>query len=241
MRPTRRNRTGRIAAASLAAHALVLAVVAVQAPRLRASHEPPGTPEAVIPVLIMPRTPPPAAEAGSRPQPIRLHQRSQPVPQKDDEKPPIAPLVAPTVESKAPAPSAPGPRVIAAPPAEDAVVAAGVGRALRGRLGCANANLLNLSREERQKCEDALAAGARQADYLGTGIDADKAAGLAAAARRKESDYRYMRSPGGPNGSVTAGPSALASEPAGQKGAGATAERMGGLVGSDKPTLKTPF
>lgn len=241
MRRTRRTRTGRIAAASLAAHAAVLAVVAAQAPRLRMRYEPPGTPEAVIPVLILPRTPPPAASPGSRPQPIRLHQRSQPVPRKDDEKPPVAPLVAPTVETKAPAPPTPGPRTVTAPPADESV-AAGVGRALRGRLGCANANLLNLSREERQKCEDALAAGAKQADYLGTGIDADKAAGLAAAARRKESDYRYMRS-GVSNGAVTAGPSAQASEPIGMRGssAGASAERMGGLVGSDKPTLKTPF
>lgn len=239
MRPARRTRTGRIAAASLAAHAAVLAVVAIQAPRLRQPYEPPGTPEAVIPVLIMPRTPPPASAPGSRPQPIRLHQRSPQTVPKDDDKPSVAPLVAPTVESKAPAPSAPGPRAVTAPAAAD-VVAASVRQTLRGRLGCANATLLNLSREERQKCEDALASGAKQADFLGTGVDADKASGFVAAGRRKEADYRYMRGPGA-NGAVTSGPSAQATEPGGIRGAGASAERMGGLVGSDKPTLKVPF
>src|SRR4051812_44301564 len=112
MRAAPRSRNGWIVAASLAVHAAILTVLALHAPRLRVPHEASGPPEAVIPVLIMPRPPPPAAAPGARPQPIRLPRRPQRfVP----EETPVAPIVAPSVETKAPAPSAAGPRTLTLP------------------------------------------------------------------------------------------------------------------------------
>ena len=225
MRPRRRTWTGWIVAASLAVHVAVLTVLALHAPRLKIPREIPGPPEAVIPVLIIPRTPPPTAAPGARPQPIRLHRRQTPF---APDETPVAPLVAPTVETKAAPSPAPGPRSVTAPPPEDAV-AVNARQALRGRLGCANASLLGLSREERQKCEDALAAGAKSSDYLGTGIDAEKAGGLAEAARRKEADFKYKRS-------------TTQASPGGGPSRGDTpSEAIGSMVGSDKPTARVPF
>ncbi|WP_293682651.1 hypothetical protein [uncultured Phenylobacterium sp.] len=224
-------------AASLAVHAALLTVLAVHAPRLRVPQEQAGPPEAVIPVLIMPRVPPPAAQPGAKPQPIRLHRRPQRFAPEDTT---VAPLVVPAAEERPSAPSAPGPRTLNIAPAEDAI-AVNARKALRSRLGCANAAALGLTREERRKCEDDLAAGARQADYLGTGIDADKARGLAAAARRRENDYTYMRSTGGP-GTVGAGPSANGNAVGrGNNLPGRTSTEIGKIVGSDKPTSTVPF
>ena len=64
-------------AASVAVHAVLLTAVALHAPRLKVPPEEPGLPEAVIPVLILPRAPPPTAAPGARPTPIRLHRRPQ--------------------------------------------------------------------------------------------------------------------------------------------------------------------
>jgi hypothetical protein len=237
MRATRRRRNGAIVAASLAVHAAILIVVALQAPRLKIPRLASGPPEAVIPVLIMPRTPPPSAAPGAQPQPIRLHRRPQPfAPSETD----VKPLVAPALEAKGPPPAATsGPKTVTGPTPEDAV-AANARQALRGKLGCANASLLGLSRAEREACDDQLGAGARQADYLGTGVDADKAKGLAAAARRKEADYSYMRTT--PTAGGGAGPSAKGNA-AGRENnlPGSTAESLGRITGSDKPTAKIPF
>jgi hypothetical protein len=184
-------------AASLVAHALVLALLWFYAPRLPLPLEAGGPPEAVIPVLIMPRAPPPAAAPGAKPQPIRLHRRPQPF---APEPAPVAPLVTPEPEVSPKAAPGPGPRVLTLPNANDAV-AANAKNALRGKLGCANADLLGLSKAEREACENALAAGAKQAPYLSPQMDPDKAKGLAAAAARREQDYNYTRSikPSAPN------------------------------------------
>jgi hypothetical protein len=222
MRPRRRKWTGGIVAASLAAHVAVLTVLALHAPRLRIPREVPGPPEAVIPVLIIPRTPPPAAAPGAR---AAAH-------------PPVTAASSPTcrrrrrwrrwsrptVEAKPAPTTAPGPRVVVAPPAEDPI-AVNARQALRGKLGCANASLLGLSREEREKCEERWRPG-QDGGLPGTGIDADKAGGLAAAARRKEADYAYKRSaaPAAPGGRI-----------------GSTAEELGKSLGNDKPTAKVPF
>ena len=223
-------------AASLAVHAAVLTVVALQAPRLNVPKLASGPPEAVIPVLIMPRTPPPSAAPGARPQPIRLHRRPQSFASAETD---VKPLVAPVVEAKGPAPTAPGPKAVVAPPAEDAL-SVNARQALRGKLGCANASLLGLTRAEREACEDRLATGARQADYLGTGIDAAKAKGLAAAAQRKERDYIYMRTT--PGGAAGAGPAAKGNAVGRENNLpGSTAEGLGTLTGNDKPTTRIPF
>src|SRR5438105_4225978 len=74
MRPARRRRTIEAVALSVAVHAALIAVLAVYAPRLALPPSERGPPEAVIPVLIMPRTPPAAvANPGARPSPIHLH------------------------------------------------------------------------------------------------------------------------------------------------------------------------
>lgn len=224
-------------AASVAAHGTVLTLIALHAPRLKVPPPVSGPPEAIIPVLIMPRTPPPSAASGGRPQPIRLHRRPQPFVADDL---PVAPLVAPETESRAPAPAtASGPRTIAGTPPEDAL-SANARKALRGRLGCSNAVLLNLSRAEREACENQLAQGAKEADFLGTGIEAEKAKGLAAAAFRKDRDRNYRLAT--PPGTVGAGPAANG-QAVGRQGnlPGVTAEGMGTLTGNDKATAKLPF
>ncbi len=234
---TRKRRNGWIVAGSLAAHVAVLTLLALHTPRLRIPTPASGPPEAVIPVLIMPRTPPLSAAPGAQPQPIRLHRRPQRfVPQEADVKPLVA---APLEVSKGPAATTSGAKTVSGPPPEDAV-AANARQVLRGKLGCANASLLGLSRAEREACDYRLAAGARQTDYLGTGIDAVKARGLAAAAQRKESDYSYMRST--PSVVVGAGPAAKGNAVGRENNLpGATAEALGAITGSDKPTAKVPF
>lgn len=241
----RQSRRIAIVSASVAVHAALLAVVALQAPRLIV---PPGAslpPQGVIPILILPRVPPPAgASAGkvpSPPQEIRLHRRPQPF---AVEPPPVAPLVVPNAPAPKNGPPPIGPRVVAAPTPED-TMAANARNALRGVVGCANAGALGLSKEERQKCEDQLAAGAKQADFGGLGIDAGKAAGLAAAARRREEDYKYRHAPvpvGVPTPSGGRWDS-VRSPPQGSSnfGMGTSASGIGAVSGSDKPELKVPF
>ena len=62
-------------AGSAVAHLAVLTVVALHAPTLFIPSEPGGPPEPIIPVLLMPRLPPPAPSTGVKPGPIRLHRR----------------------------------------------------------------------------------------------------------------------------------------------------------------------
>ena len=213
-----RSRNIAIVAASLAVHIAVLAVLALHAPRLRIPASEPGLPEAIIPILIMPRAPPPAAAPGAKPAPIRLHRRPQ---RFATEPAPVAPLVAP-VEEAAPERAGParGPRVLTLP-SQDEAVAANARKALRSRLGCDSPTL---SRAEREACMDRFAAGARDAPFLGLGVDRDKASDLATAAAKRERDYDYKR--GGAPPGVTRGNSA---------------EDIGRMVGSDKPALTIPF
>lgn len=237
MPPRRISRRYAIAASSLVVHAVALAIVWFQTARLPPPPSESGPPEPIIPILIMPRVPPAAASDGSRPTTIRLHRRPQRFVTDDT---PVAPLIAPeTVETPRPPPPS-GPATVSRPTQEE-TVAAGARTALRGRLGCANAAALGLSRAEREACDNALAAGAPQADFPGLGIDAGKAKGLDAAAAQRERDYKYFRSTGAP-GTTGAGPSATANAPGrGINLPGATAEGIGATVGSDRPTYKVPF
>jgi hypothetical protein len=236
MPATHRGRTYGIAAASLAAHAALLAVLAVYAPKLRVPEWKSGPPPAIIPVLIMPRVPPPAAQPGAKPEPIRLHRRPQ---RFAEPPPPVKPLVAPEEEARRAA-STPGPRTLNLPGPGEAV-AANARNALRGRLGCANPDAVGLTPAEREACERRFAAGAKGAAFPGLGIDSDKAAGLDAAAAQKERDYKYRRSGGAP-GTVGAGPSSTANAPGGRVNLpGASASDIGSTVGSDRPSSSTPF
>ncbi len=236
MPAARRSRGYGIAAASVAVHAVLLALVAVQAPRLLAPAAVSGPPEAVIPVLIMPRTPPPSASPGGRPTPVRLHRRPQPF---DLSKLPLAPLLTPTFEPE-PVPESPAPprRAVVEPPPPDPV-AANARNALRSRLGCSSANLLSLSRAEREACEQQLARGARDAPFPGLGLSRDKAGVLGRAAAAREADFRYRRGlPGSPAPVPPgAGYDAQRSPPRGQPnmGMGASSEELGATP------LKVPF
>lgn len=227
-----------IVVASVAAHVIVLGLVALHVPRLRAPPAPlSGPPEAIIPVLIMPRALPPAAEAGAAPAPLRLHRRRT---RFSDEPVPVAPLIAPAAPSQdSETPQAAGPRSITLPRYED-TLADNARRALRGRLNC---DAPGLTRAEREACNDRFARGARDAPALGLGISPEKESDLARAARRKEEDYRYKRSaPSGvgitgsgyDNGRIQ-GPGAP------NLGMGSSAHDLGDVTGNDdRRSLRTP-
>ena len=232
----RRGRNLGIAAASVVVHAILIAVVAAQAPRLFVPPGASGPPEPVIPVLIMPRTPPAAAGVASQPSPIRLHRRPQRF------APPITmvtPLAIPQAGSAKSSP-APAARITALPSSRD-VVAEGVNRTLRGRLGCANPSML--SPAEREACEDRLAAGAHDAPFAGLGLARGKTAGFDAAAAAKAADVRYKQSGGFGVGTIGTGRnSGVIEQPgAANLGIGANHDTLGRLTGNDKPDLKIPF
>jgi hypothetical protein len=66
---------------------------------------------------------------------------------------------------------------------------------LQALLGCANSNLASLGRAQRAKCDERLAAGAKDQPFLGLGINADKQRLLDVAGARREAEYKYKRSP----------------------------------------------
>ena len=129
-------------AASAIAHLAVAIVVLLQRPVLNVREQERGPPEAIIPVLIMPRAPPPAAGRMAQPAPIRLHRRPQRFVPPDAPTAPIAPLAPP-----APAPAAPRPGPVALHPAPEPEGPKGdVRTALRqGAPGCANPDAVVLS------------------------------------------------------------------------------------------------
>jgi hypothetical protein len=223
MRPAQRRRTLSAVLISAAVHAAIIAVLASYGPRLTFPRESAGPPLAVIPVLILPSAPPPVGGPAGKPTPIRLHQRAQ---RFAPAEAPIAPLVIPeTPAPRAPvAPTAP----LITPPAPDPL-ANNARQALRGLVGCANANALGLTLEERDKCNDKLAAGVRGARDIGLGIEPGKAADFAREGARKEQDYRYMRAPPTPGSAP------------GAQGAGASAETLGKNLGNDRPAATVPF
>ena len=168
-----RRRTLWTIVGSLTVHAVVLAVVAIQHPTLSIPVEPSGPPEPIIPILLMPRTPPQPSGEGSRPAPIQRHRRAIPV---RDEPPPIAPLIAPTAK---PAPAAPAPTPAAgreSSPPPQAPLSDPVRATLRATLGCTESRLAGLSRDERQSCFDRLGHGAHEERYLPPQLSAEKRA-----------------------------------------------------------------
>lgn len=190
MQTANRRRTTWAIAASLLAHAVVLTVAGLQAPTLFIPQEPAGPPEAVIPILLFPRTPP-AAPGAQAPSPIRLHQRALRVAPADL---PVAPLPVPAAPPIPVAPPPPGPVVVAPSPAE-AQQKVDVRAALQGLMGCRDPDAAGLTRDQRDKCRLRLAAGAKDAPFLGSGLSADKQQLLTAAGARKDADYKYTRAP----------------------------------------------
>lgn len=165
-----------IGAGSLAAHALALLWFATAIRPSPPAPEPDPIIEAQI-VRLAPRpTPNPASAAPSPPRP-RLAQLPD--------------------EGRTPADPAPL-YVPAAPPPAEATPPPPVGRmlsGLRGRLGCTGAALGAITREERERCEERLAAGAKDLPHMPPGAtmgatkraEFDRAAAIAdARVRAKE-------------------------------------------------------
>lgn len=188
-----RSRTIVIVGASGFAHVLVLTLIALHAPRLNAPPSASGPPQAIIPVLIMPRLPLVRSATGPRPSEIRLHRRPQRFaePSRD-----VAPLLTNRVAT--PRTTRPDASVAATASTVADPLIASARAALRSRVGCANPEASGLSRAERDACADQLAAGARNAGFLGLGPERGKAASLARAAASREADFRYKRGLPGP-------------------------------------------
>lgn len=200
MSAVRRKRSIAIAVGSGAVHALVLTLIALHAPPLKILPSTSGPPQAIIPVLIVPRVPRPSTASGTRPAEIRLHRRPQrfaPVPEE------IKPLIISRPAAATPAVSE-DPRTTPSPSAPDRLTA-NARTALRGKVGCANASAAGLTRAERVACEDQFAFGAREAEFRGLGLDHGKAAALSRAGARREADFRYKRGLPGPPIAVPAG------------------------------------
>ena len=170
----------RSAALSVVAHMIVLAVLWTHAPKLFRQREMAGPPEPIIPVLILPYTPPTPPGVTEKPRPIRLHRRRL----RPESAPPaeMAPLIAPRAPPSPAAPERPaaGQRRITVQPSPAGQLAA-VLRA--GPVGCANPALLSL--EERDACATRLGRGARQAAHLPPPLQPDKQADFEAAAEAR--------------------------------------------------------
>lgn len=183
-----RGRLATAIALSAAFHAVLLIVLAIQAPTLPSRpEEAAGPPEPIIPVLLLPRLPPSANQ--QKPAPLRLHRRPQPyaVP------PPIAPLPVTPVQPTRPAP--PGPVTVHPAPLPQGPKA-DLRATLRGSpVGCANPELLTPA--ERDRCNEQLGAGAKTAEFPGLGLSAEKQGDLDRAAQHKETCRAYKEAPGG--------------------------------------------
>lgn len=176
---------------SVAAHAVVLGVLAFHAPRLMAPQEQAGPPEPVIPVLIMPRTPPPPPGV-EKPPPIRLHRRQLrrgPLP-----PPPVEPFVTPPSLPTPRAPPRPsGPPRYTVQPSPGAQLSTTLRNSL---VGCANPTLL--SRGERERCQERLGREASEVPPLAPA--GDPALAGAAAAREAARQAREAGVPPGTSG-----------------------------------------
>lgn len=184
------RRTGSIAigAVSVAAHIALLAVVAVQAPVLTVQLGPSGPPEPIIPILIAPRAPP-KTPGGPPGDPIRLHRRLlRPAGAQVNVPPLVTEHPEPKIEAKAPgdAPHA---------PTEADQRTAQVATLWRMRLGCGDPDAFNLSRDERDACEQQLAAVARTAAPTGLALPSPKALVFDRAAAQADANRREREAP----------------------------------------------
>ena len=200
MPAAKRGRRIAAVAVSGAVHLLVLTELALHAPTLFIPDEPSGPPEPIIPVLLMPKTPPPSATAaGVRPGPIRLHRRQLRVIPPDL---PVAPL--PIPEQPPPPPAAPGPVAPLRPSTLPEGPRQEIQNSLRrSAIGCANPQAAGLTRSEREACEEQLGRGVREIPYMpaGAGMSAEARSVLGRAAAAKEANRRYREyAPPAPGG-----------------------------------------
>jgi hypothetical protein len=189
MQTANRRRTTWAVLASLIAHAAVVVVVLVQHATLPPPAYEGGPPEPIIPILIMPRTPPPAAGHLVQPAPIRLHRRPQPFLPPDVAPAPIAP---PTPAHEAAAPPAPrAPPVFHPAPLPEGVKGDARTALRQSYVGCATPQAVGLNRAERDLCDEKFGKGAKDAVFAGLGLSPDKQRLLDAAGARKEADKKY--------------------------------------------------
>ena len=167
----RRRRSWGIAA-SVVAHLGLLAAVLLQHPTLSIPDDPGGPPQAIIPLLILPRTPAPAPGHAARPTPIQLHRRPQRNLPAEAPVPPLVVPVAKPVETPAQVQAPATLKPTQAPPAPaDAVRAT-----LRATLGCTESRMASLSRDERAGCQERLGRGAHDEPYYAPALSPDKRA-----------------------------------------------------------------
>jgi hypothetical protein len=234
---TRRRTTGAIAA-SVIAHLLVGIVLLLQKTTLVIPAGERGPPEAIIPVLIMPRTP---LTAGGKqtPQPIRLHRRPQPFLPPDIPAAPIAPPAAPAPTGP-PAPTR-APVVVHPAPLPEGPKG-DVRTALRQSfVGCANQQAVGLNHAEVDLCNERFGKGAKDAAYANLGLAGDKQRLLDAAGARKDADYRYKYGPALPNGLNIGAPGdgVAGSGSRGIDNIGSTAHGLANQLGNDRPDAKS--
>jgi|SRR5579859_1215522 len=192
----KRHRASWAVAISVAVHLAFGVVLLLQKPALlRPLADASGPPEAIIPVLILPRTPPQSHLNGrARPAPLRLHRRPQPFLPPDVHPAPIAPPVAAATAETTPQ-TARGAAVNHPAPLPEGPKG-DVRTALRqGPVGCANVVAVGLTRAERDHCNEVLGKGAKDTAFAGLGLSAEKEKLLEAAGARKEADYRYKHDP----------------------------------------------
>ncbi|WP_374473169.1 hypothetical protein [Phenylobacterium sp.] len=190
----RRRRTTYAIAASAAVHGLVLTLLAIHAPVLRTPPQVSGPPEPIIPVLIMPRLPPPAPGEAA-PAPIRLHRRPQ---RFRLEELPVAPLPVPEARASAPAPREGDRRGGFHPAPLPESPKDQLRTVLRGSdVGCANTAAVGLNRAEREDCDERFGRGAKDAPFLepGLGMTRAKRQELDAAAAAKSARRAAMEGP----------------------------------------------
>ncbi len=165
MQTAKRRGTTLAVAASAIAHLAVLIVILSQRPiLLLPPAETAGPPEAIIPILLLPKAPAPPAGGAARPSELRLHRR----PPRVAEGPlPVTPLPAepaPVLPTEKPQASA-----AASPPTPTPAGPAGPDLRLslrHGAAGCANAGAVGMSRAERERCEEQLGHGVASAPYM---------------------------------------------------------------------------
>ena len=202
MQTANRRRTTWAISASLIAHLAVGIFLLVQHPTLVAPVGDPGPPQAIIPVLIVPRTPPPAAGRSSR-------RRADPPAPSPAAVPaagraPTAPIAAAGPAGAPRRPAAPGPVALHPAPLPNGPKGDARGALRQSYVGCANRDAIGLNRAERDFCDEQFGKGAKDAKFAGLGLDAGKQRILDAAVAKKESDYRYKHgtAPGGPLGAA---------------------------------------
>lgn len=179
-RPNHRRWT-LVISASVAAHAGVLVLLAVNAPQLRTQ----APPDEVFEVTVLPRYVPREMLPEERRQAVQARPLTPRRLQRPDEPLPVAPLVTPNAPAPVMTPGLVDPR-LTAPAAQPNALR-------RSVVGCANPSLLD--KAEREACLDRLGAGAKDAPFIEPPMSRDKRRAFDEAAARKERMREYKAAP----------------------------------------------